>query len=140
MIVTVFLAACGGDGGRVSGDIRNVSGVTVTFKADPATLQEGQTVQLTLKLVNNSGTPAELKFSSGQKYDFWITTDGDDVWRWSEGKAFTQAFVEESIPGQSGVTYTESWTPDAPGTYTVHGELKAEGYAGPFEGRVRVTP
>lgn len=130
--------ACGAGRDEITGDARPVGPVTVTFKADPATVREGQSVRLSFKLVNNSGQAETLTFPSGQKYDFWATLDGREVWRWSEGKAFTQAIVHEEIAGQGGVTYTETWTPEEAGTYEVHGALAAQDFTGDYSGEVIV--
>lgn len=122
----------------VSGDARNVGVVTVTMRARPAEVRVGDSVQLTLRLVNNSGRAETLRFPTGQRYDFWITRDGREVWRWSDGLVFTQAVEIDELAGQSGTTFQESWRADAAGSFEVHGEVLADGYEGPMSGELVV--
>jgi hypothetical protein len=129
---------CAAGGPEISGDLRNVGGVTVTFKVSPARAKVGQSVGVTFRLVNNVGRAEELSFPSGQRYDFWATRNGREVWRWSKGRVFVAEVTRESLAPQSGITFAERWTPDEPGSYIVHGELKAEGYGRDLTGRLEV--
>jgi hypothetical protein len=139
VLVAAGLAASGcASEGRMSGDSRNVGGVTMTFKAEPARVKAGQVVRLALGLLNNSGREADLRYPSGQHYDFWVTRGGREVWRWSSGRAFTMAIVPEKLEGQTGKQFTESWQTDRTGTFKAYGELKAEGFEGPLSGTVVV--
>lgn len=126
--ILVVCAACGSSGDPVSGDRRNVGGVTQTFTVTPSQARVGQPVQVGIRLVNNGGTAVELTFPSSQQYDFWVTGADGEIWRWSDGMVFTQALTYQTIGGQSGSTFSESWTPTEPGTYVVHGMLTAQGY------------
>lgn len=135
----LMLSSCGVGGTPVETDGRNVGAVTLTFRVEPARVRVGQPVSLRLRLVNNAGQATELTFPSGQRYDYWVTSeDGDEVWRWSEGKFFTQAITTETIRAQGSLSFPEPWTPDAAGTFVAHGELTAQGYAGELTGRVVV--
>ncbi len=53
-----------------------------------------------LTLENTSGTPFRIQFNSGQKLDVVIRNeDGKEVWRWSDGRAFTRAIEVVEIGG-----------------------------------------
>lgn len=137
--VVVFLAAaCGPGGTPVSTDGYNVGAVTVTFRAEPSRARVGQAVTLRLRAVNNAGQDVDVTFPSGQRYDYWVTGDDGEVWRWSEGMFFTQALVTETIEAQSSLSFPETWTPEAAGTFTAHARLTADGYDRELTGEVVV--
>lgn len=138
VVGALVFAACVSGGAPISGQARNVGAVTMTLRIEPKRLKAGQTVRLHLNLVNNSGRPTTLKFASGQRYDFWVTRSGREVWRWSADRAFIQAEQIDELAGQSSQQYAESWQADEPGRYIAHAKLLAEGYAGDLEGEVIV--
>lgn len=83
--------------------------VMLTLEADEETYQLGQPVTLTFTIVNTGNSAVIYNFSSGQMYDFIITHSGREVWRWSNGKAFTQAFASLTLqPGESK-RFQETW-------------------------------
>jgi hypothetical protein len=125
-------------GAPIAGDSRNVGAVTVSLRAEPARVKVGQTVRLTLSLQNNSGREQTLRYPSGQRYDFSAAKGRHKVWQWSDTRDFVQAETSETLPGQTGSRYSESWTPDEPGTYTVTALSKAQGFEDPLSGRVIV--
>ncbi len=63
-----------------------------------------------LELVNNYLETKELQFGSGQQYEIVVTNQaGEEVYRYSDGKAFTMALVYKSIqPGRS-LNWEYSW-------------------------------
>ena len=72
---------------------------------------------------------------SGQKYDFAVvdSTSGQEVWRWSAGRTFLAAIVEESVRQRGTLTFVETWKPVASGLYLAHAWLtstshRAEAY------------
>ncbi len=138
--VAVLLAcsSCVGAGTDISGDLRNVGAVTVTFKIAPARVKVGQHVRFSFRLVNNAGREEKLTFPSGQRYDFWATAGAREAWRWSVDQVFVQAIMHEAIPAQSSISFAESWPPERQGRYIVHGELKAKGYGRELTGRLVV--
>jgi hypothetical protein len=134
---SISFAACAG-GGNVTGDRRNVNSITVTFTATPSKARPGQPVRLTIRLLNNAGTEQALVFNTGQRYDFWVTSGGREVWRWSAGQMFTQEVTKQKLQGQTGVSFSESWTSAGAGTYLAHGEVDANGYKGDMKARIVV--
>jgi intracellular proteinase inhibitor BsuPI len=133
----VACAACAG-GQEVSGDLRTVGSVSVTFRVDPARVKIGQAVRVGFRLTNSAGKIEKLSFPSGQRYDFWATRGGRVVWRWSKEKVFVQEITHDSIQSQGTISYAESWTPNRAGTYELHGRLTAQGYAGEMRGALVV--
>lgn len=93
-------------------------------------------VTLTFTAANPSKDAAKVVFPSGQKYDFVVidSASGKEAWRWSAGKGFTQAIVEQTVPGGATLSFVEKWTPPSRGRYLARAVLtstshKAEAYA-----------
>ena len=62
------------------------------------------------------------------------SASGKEAWRWSAGRSFTKAIVEESLPGGGSLTFVEKWTPPSRGRYLARAVLtstshNAEAYA-----------
>ena len=133
----VLLAGCAG-GDVVTGDRRNVGVVSVVFSARPARVRAGQSVMLTLKLVNNSGEARAIDFPEKRFYDFWVDDGAREVWRWSDDQVFEQVPVTVALASQSPETYAESWTPEEAGTYRVFGAVASREYERPLAGEVVV--
>lgn len=138
-VLVLFVAAGCGSGPGVSGDLRNVGSVTVTLKVEPARVQIGRPVRMTLRLVNNGGRIERLRFPSAKKYDFWVTRNDEEVWRWSDDRVFTQAQEQQEIGPQSGISFAESWKAESVGDYVVHGTVTAEDYGHEITGQLEVT-
>ena len=117
--VLAVSASCAGSS-EVSGDRRVVGDVTVTFTVRPARVEVGKTVLLTLRVTNVAGRPAELTFPSAKLYDFWVTRGSDEVWRWSDGRFFTQAIEKRTIGPQDTLTLSEPWVARDDGRFVVH--------------------
>jgi hypothetical protein len=87
-------------------------------------------VGFTLRACNKTTETIEKTFSSGQRYDFEVSRNGDRVWRWSDGQVFTQVYGQETWePGQCK-SYSEFWdgtdssgAPAPPGKYEAVGVL-----------------
>jgi hypothetical protein len=89
------------------------------------------TARLTLR---NSAQPITLTFPSGQTYDFVIRTEaGAVVYRWSDGRAFTQVFRTETFgPGEQTYTIATPLSgadrnPLPQGKYVAEGWLTTQG-------------
>ena len=135
--VLVASAACSSSA-NVSGERRNVGSVTVTFTVVPSNAKAGQSVRLTIRLVNNGGTATDLTFPTSQRYDFWVTDGSTEVWRWSAGRMFTQEVNRLQIGGQTGAVFAESWSASRTGKLMAHAELKARTYGGEMKGAMNV--
>jgi hypothetical protein len=137
LIVLALFGACAGQD-QLTGDRRDVGVVTVVFTATPAQVQLGQPVRFRLRLSNNGGKTEELVTPTSQLYDFWVRKGSREVWRWSSGETFIQSVTTTDLATQATQVYTQIWHPAAAGRFTVYGEIKANGYEGPFTGKVTV--
>lgn len=135
--IFAVLGACAGSD-EVSGDRRVVGGVTVTFTVRPARVDVGRTVRFALRVTNIQGRRTELTFPTSKQYDFWVTRGRDEVWRWSDGRVFTPSVEKRTIDPQGAISLEEPWPASPAGSYTVHGELQADGFRRELTGKLRV--
>jgi hypothetical protein len=86
---------------------------------------QGDTVQFGLHVTNGSLEPVVAEFSSGQRYDFIVRTlAGEEVWRWSADRGFTQALGEETVAPGGWLQYREDWNAGArTGRYVAEARL-----------------
>ncbi|MXV64028.1 hypothetical protein GS429_18555 [Natronorubrum sp. JWXQ-INN-674] len=76
--------------------------------------------------VTNAGSETvTLQFTDGCKADFVVREDGREVWRFSEGRMFTQALSSETLEPDETATYKAEWTAPQPGGYIGRAELQA---------------
>ncbi|KAB1188753.1 MULTISPECIES: BsuPI-related putative proteinase inhibitor [Haloferax] len=83
-------------------------------------------VSLTLTVENQGQASLDLSFANGQRAEFVaVDDDGSEVWRWSDGRAFSMALGSETLaPGES-VAYEAEWSSPPTGEYEVTGSLAA---------------
>ena len=88
-------------------------------------------MRLALHVVNNGKKRVELTFPTGQTHDFVILdTAGREVWRWGNGRMFTQA-LRNKLLGAGGTMELEAEIGAAslkPGRYTARAMLTSENY------------
>jgi hypothetical protein len=94
-------------------------------------------VHLAFHVSNEASKAVELNFPSGHTHDFVVTdTTGREVWKWSEGRLFTQAMQNKVLGREESVAYRADWNPGAlHGTYIAVVSLRSENH--PMEQRVR---
>ena len=89
----------------------------------------GEAIAMSLTITNCSDAPVIRHYSDSQQFDFVVSDDeGQEVWRWSDGFAFLQILMEQTLQPDESVTYTEIWDqnsddaqPVSPGRYQVLG-------------------
>ncbi len=74
--------------------------VQVRFSPVTEPLTAGTTVWWAFDVQNTGSEPVILTFSSGQRADIVLSQDGEEKYRWSAGKAFTEAI--ETFTGAPG--------------------------------------
>ena len=98
------------------------------------------TVRFVLQVTNTGPAPVTLDFTSGQSFDFVVTRDGGEVWRWSADRGFTQALRSETLaPGETR-TYDAAWSPPAgtSGEFLARGFLTAREHRAEQQARFRL--
>ncbi len=82
-------------------------------------------VRFTL-IVRNQGTePVALEFKSGQHVEVTVAAEDAEIWRWSDGRMFTQSLETEQLDPDEAVRYPCTWDTPSPGQYRVTAELTA---------------
>jgi len=70
----------------------------------------GDSVEVTVLARNVSGAPLGVVFTSGQRLDLIVRRPrGDEVWRWSHDKAFTQAIRTVLLQPQETTALRVAW-------------------------------
>ena len=91
---------------------------------------DGEALRFTLRIVNNTKKMVEIQFPDGQTHDFVVSdSTGKEVWRWSEGRMFTQAMRSKTLKGKDGTVFEEKWEPKGQrGAFTAVAILKSENF------------
>lgn len=114
-------------------------GATRTQSSDPKHAIAAQfyvratdsTIRFALHVVNTGKKRVELTFPSGQTYDFAILDSlGREVWRWGNGRMFTQALRNRTLDRGEGMDLEETLTRTnfAPGRYTARATLASANF------------
>jgi len=84
----------------------------------------------TLKACNKNEQTVERSFNDAQRYDFEVSRNGTRIWRWSDGRSFSQITGTETWKPNECKTYEADWNGTnssgavaAPGTYKAVGVL-----------------
>jgi hypothetical protein len=85
----------------------------------------GNDVTFRFTVSNGTGGPVELTFRDGCRADFAVRReDGTEVWRWSEGRMFTQAIGHARLEPGEEAAFEEEWPDPEPGDYTAEAALQ----------------
>lgn len=85
-------------------------------------------LQFRFILTNTGDEPLELRFRDSQTADFSLFEDGNERWRWSDGRLFTQALRAEPLEPGATTIYKGEWESPEPGGYTARATLCAENH------------
>jgi hypothetical protein len=118
-----------------SGEIaaaRNADGSPLTPSLD---VSVGRGVRFAFEIVNESSRKLEVRFPNGLTHDVVVLDSvGREVWRWSEGRLFTQAMQNRVLRSSDSLRYVQAWTDPRPGRYVAVATLASANY--PVERRV----
>ncbi len=91
---------------------------------------DSTSLKFALRVVNNTKKMVEIHFPDGQTHDFVVNdSTGKEVWRWSEGRMFTQAMRSKTLKGKDGTVFEEKWEPKGQrGAFTAVAILKSENF------------
>jgi hypothetical protein len=84
-------------------------------------------VRFVLHVTNVTESPVDFTFPTSQRYDFMVDDGaGQEVWRWSADRAFTQVVTHARLEAGETWTMEAAWTTDQEsGTYIATGRLTA---------------
>lgn len=105
-----------------------VSGPPVAAQLD---VNVGEAIDFAFRVTNNESRKLELVFPSGQTHELVVTDSvGREVWRWSDGRMFTQSLQNRILESSATMTWEATWKPEgarlAPGTYVATASLLSE--------------
>jgi hypothetical protein len=97
------------------------------FETSLETVKADDKISIDFVLKNISGKALQLKYGSGQQFDIWVYNEqNEEVYRWSNDKAFTQALIETELSKSGQLTFNEDWNlednkgnPIPAGKYTI---------------------
>ena len=98
----------------------------ISISTDKMNYSVGEPIIMTLKIFNYTEEDIVFQFNSAQRYDFIIEDEeGNEVWRWSEGRMFAQMLGEKILgPTNTEVIYTAEYKDRLnPGYYKITGVL-----------------
>jgi hypothetical protein len=75
----------------------------------PRAVERGEAVPISFVLTNTGEDTVRIPLNTGQKYEFEIWRDNRMVWRWSQGRFFTQALGSTELRPNEELTYRISW-------------------------------
>ena len=110
-----------------SADAKEVLGTTFNVVRPSAS---STALRFALRVVNNTSKMVEIHFPDGQTHDFVVTdSSGKEVWRWSDGRMFTQAMKSKTLKGKDDTVFEEVWNTEGHhGAFTAVATLKSENY------------
>jgi hypothetical protein len=135
LVAAAVLYACGprSHGSEPAFRQRGVNGPLV---ASSLGVTVGNGVNFVMHVTNNAEKRLELTFPSGRTHDLVVLDSaGREVWRWSEGRMFTQAVQNRILESSETLSYEVAWKPEqARGTFVAVASLESDNH--PLERRV----
>jgi len=84
--------------------------VSGRFKTTLHVEEDADGLLLHIAFQNVSDQEQHLSFSSGQMFDIIVRNEqGDEVYRWSEDKAFIAVLIDKSLDKGEALQFTEAW-------------------------------
>jgi hypothetical protein len=115
----------------------NVELVSDSTSGLALTVSEGtdsHAMSFAIELTNNKDKLTEVRFANGRTHEFVVLDEQNrEVWRWSEGRLFTQALQTAQLQKGEAVRYTAKWDTAAPGRYRVVASLNSNNHNQPIE-------
>lgn len=93
---------------------------------EPGTGSASHVVEFAVTVSNEGETPVELSFSDAAKAEFVVYEDGEERWRFTEGRMFAQLLSRDRLEPGSETTYRGSWEDPDAGTYTAIATLRTD--------------
>jgi hypothetical protein len=114
------------------------AGFSICLTTDKTEYTTGEPICMTITAINQTSSEVCLSFRDAQRFDFYIEQEGEEVWRWSQGRMFTQVLGREVLAPGTSVTYSAKCEDKfEPGLYVVTGVIAAE--PNPFIARTSIV-
>lgn len=103
--------------------------ISVRLRLNEERYSSDEPVRMRMRVKNTSGRRCTMVWNSGNRADFHIFRDGEEVWSSSHCKAYTQAIVEESWAAGHIEVYRGRWRQWLNGTNENEGCFRGGGRA-----------
>ena len=140
MCIAVLAFACGPrpNTGEVAGTSHATHGRSIAPNGPALVSTLGVTVKngvkMDFRVVNEGSKRLEVNFPSGKTHEVVVVDSlGREVWRWSDGRMFTQTLQNKVLHASDTLDYDAEWRNAPAGKYTVIATLASENY--PMEQR-----
>lgn len=121
--------ACGPRTQSVVSAVKSRGGADSTVAAHVSVDTTNGEVRFAIAVRNGTRRSVEIDFPDGRTHDFVVLDSiGREVWRWSDGRLFTQAMQNRLLGSQDSVVFHEEWKSAAPGNYTLVAVLNSENH------------
>lgn len=86
-------------------------------------------VRFAFEVTNAGKKKLELTFADGRTHDLVVLDSvGREVWRWSDGRIFTQSMQNRVLRTSDQLRYEEAWGAPAPGRYVAVATLSSANF------------
>jgi hypothetical protein len=110
---------------------RTTAGVTVRFSPVSEPVRSEEPVWWAFDVASTGDRPVVLTFSSGQRGEVVLSRAGAEEYRWSSGKAFTEAIETVTVePGETFAVVLNDTMTAGPGDYELTAKVTASAGAG----------
>jgi len=82
-------------------------------------------VEFSFTVTNAGDDPVLLAFDSGFLAEFVVSDGEREVWRWSDGRLFTQVRSSETLEPGGSLTRDATWPDPTPGAYEAVATLQS---------------
>ena len=106
-----------------------INNIEYYMATDKYTYDFGDSVHMKYKITNLGSFPITLTFYSSQEFDFLVTQDSEEIWRWSCGQIFlTFVWIRTINPGDSSQALYSWDMTDNLGDLISSGNYEATGF------------
>lgn len=121
--------ACGPRAQSVVSTTKARTGSDTTVAAHVSIDTTNGEVRFAIAVRNGTRRNVELNFPDGRTHDFVVLDSiGREIWKWSDGRMFTQTMQNRLLGSRDSVTFDEAWDAFAPGNYTLVAVLHSENH------------
>lgn len=113
-----------------AGESNSTDAADETPLAHEVEVAVGSTVEFALTLTNTTEKRLEVAFPDGFTHDVTVfDAAGHEVWRWSNGRLFTQSLRTRMLGGSESYVLSERWKPEGRrGIFTAVVELRSSNF------------
>ena len=81
-----------------------------------------------LNVTNNSSQPRHVSYNSTKRADFSIVKNGNELYRWSEGRLFGMEYITRTLNPYQSFEYSVSWNGRDRNGHAISGNVMAKAF------------